>query len=248
MTQSTSTQSPKLVTLICSGGMSLGAYMGGVFYELVKEAVKSNPQININIITGASAGAMSGAVAAYYLLGGGRDKLLSGNVEDDLFYQAWVEKADMKFIEELQPEEIQSKNLSVLSGEAINKIADVIKEAPPIPETTKPLALLMTVTNLQGLLNNQGGTKVITNAETRVFKFAHGIDTNTINERWEKVVLSARVSGAFPVAFPPVEDVSNIKSPNFSDLSEDYFQPNIVPRVFKNIGYPYVDNERLNFL
>lgn len=157
MTQSTSTQSPKLVTLTCSGGISLGAYMGGVFYELVKESAKDNPKITINIIAGASAGAMSGAIAAYYLLGGGRDKLFSDNVEDDLFYQAWVEKADMKFIEELQPEEIQSKNLSLLSGEAINKIADVIAKAPLIPTTTKPLALLMTVTNLQGLLK----TKVV---------------------------------------------------------------------------------------
>lgn len=249
MKQSTSTESPKLVTLTCSGGISLGAYMGGVFYELVKESVKDNPKITIDIITGASAGAMSGAVAAYYLLGGGKDKLFSGKVEDDLFYQAWVEKADMKFIEELQPEEIQSTSLSVLSGEAINKIADVIKEAPPILATTKPLALLMTVTNLQGLLKDQGGTKVITNAETREFLFKNDIDENTIHNMWDKVKLSARISGAFPVAFPPIADTSNIKSPNFQNLSdEDYFEPNSKPKVFKKLENIYVDANKLKYL
>jgi predicted acylesterase/phospholipase RssA len=132
-TQLTSTQSPKLVTLTCSGGISLGAYMGGVLHELVKEAVKDNPKITIDIITGASAGAMSGAIAAYYLLGECREQLLSGRVEDDLFYQAWVKKADIKFIEQLQPEEIKySKNLSVLSGKAIEQIAELVDESPII--------------------------------------------------------------------------------------------------------------------
>ncbi|MBD1945692.1 patatin-like phospholipase family protein, partial [Coleofasciculus sp. FACHB-712] len=59
-TETKSAQTPKLITLNCSGGISLGAYMAGVFYELTKESVKAEPKVIIDIITGSSAGAMSG--------------------------------------------------------------------------------------------------------------------------------------------------------------------------------------------
>lgn len=191
--------------------MGLGAYMGGVFHELVKEAVKPEPKININIITGASAGAMSGVIATYYLLGEGRERLLSGDIEKDFFYQAWVEKADVEFIEKLQPEEInRTNNLSILSGEAIRLIAKLVEKPPQITAETKPLALLMTLTNLQGLLKEESGTKVITSAETRKFLFKPGLEQTTVESMWKKVVIGGLASGAFPVAFPPIAVLSEL--------------------------------------
>src|SRR4028119_1192589 len=98
-TESNFTPTPKLVTLNCSGGISLGAYMAGVFYELTKEALKPEPKIIIDIITGASAGAMTGVIATYCLLGNDKEQLLSNDITQNVFYKAWVEKVDIKAID-----------------------------------------------------------------------------------------------------------------------------------------------------
>src|SRR4028118_970161 len=98
-TESKVTQTPKLITLNCSGGISLGAYMAGVFYELTKEAVKPESKINIDIITGASAGAMSGVLAAYCLLESDMTQSFRDNEQQSPLYQAWVEQADIQFID-----------------------------------------------------------------------------------------------------------------------------------------------------
>jgi hypothetical protein len=64
--------------------------------------------------------------------------------------------------------------------------------------------------------------ETITSAETRQFLFYPGQDQADLSEMWDKVTLSSRASGAFPVAFPPVGDASDINSPNFAALSDDY--------------------------
>ena len=231
MSQSTAPQrstSPIPVTLNCSGGISLGAYMAGIFYELIKEAVKPDSKIIVDIITGASAGAMTGAIAAYYLLRENRERILSEPVEDNIFYKAWVEKIDMEGIDRLgfAPEDGQ---WSVLSGKKIAEIAELITQEPLAIEKTQPLALLMTLTNLQGLLKDTkfktedgDSIHVLSSAETRLFLFHSELDTEKVNSMWRKVITGGRASGAFPVAFPPVTDDSRIDSPNLENLVDDY--------------------------
>lgn len=238
MSQSTAPKSstpPIPVTLNCSGGISLGAYMAGIFYELIKEAVKPDPKIIVDIITGASAGAMTGAIAAYYLLRENRERMLNEPVETNIFYQAWVEKIDMEGIDRLgfTPEDGQ---WSLLSGKKIAEIGQLLKQEPLAIEKTQPLALLMTLTNLQGLLKETGAKtedgepiRVLSSAETRLFLFHSELDTKKVNSMWEKVIIGGRASGAFPVAFPPVSDGSRLppigdpnSSPNFKDLVDDY--------------------------
>lgn len=239
MSQSTAPQrstSPIPVTLNCSGGISLGAYMAGIFYELIKEAVKPDSKIIVDIITGASAGAMTGAIAAYYLLRENRERILSEPVEDNIFYKAWVEKIDMEGIDRLgfAPEDGQ---WSVLSGKKIAEIAELIAQEPLAIEKTQPLALLMTLTNLQGLLKDTkfktedgDSIHVLSSAETRLFLFHSELDTEKVNSMWRKVITGGRASGAFPVAFPPVPDGSRLPpkddlegiSPNLRDLVDDY--------------------------
>ena len=94
------------VTLNCSGGIALGAYMAGVFSELVKTALKERspgggPAIRIDTITGASAGAMTAMIAARYLLQDPQAALTE--LEDDGgerprngFHRAWVQEADIR--------------------------------------------------------------------------------------------------------------------------------------------------------
>jgi predicted acylesterase/phospholipase RssA len=281
------------VTLNFSGGISLGAYMAGIFYELTQEALKGDEStLVIDMITGGSAGAVTGALAAYYLLGA--EKL--PEAEKSLFYQAWVERVDAKMLSAAgqgpdietipvnsDPEQaiasIIRENWSLLSGQAIRNIADnlvgdlkekLLTEGKGI---TAPLALIFTVTNLQGFLEKtdlplesqaidgeltdlpgeKEAIETITSSETRQFLFYPGlpIDEN-LEAMWQKLVLSARASAAFPAAFPPISDVSTIDSPNLIHLSEDYFQTeraDSLDKVLdrKRLGPIYVDPTHLIF-
>ncbi len=224
--------------------------MAGVFYELTKEALNEHGTITIDVVTGASAGAITATLATYYLLGA---ESLPNNAKESLFYKAWVDKVDIKSISGVgkgpeKDEETQNFNWSLLSGKEIKRISDELvgnfqekiqrriqRGEKPIPN---PLALLVTLTNLQGLLkktdfpvsieaDNKDGEKIktISSAETRQFLFHSELleSPGKLNDMWQKAELSCRASGAFPVAFPPVGDRSNIESPNLEDLSDDYF-------------------------
>ena len=330
-TKSNCTSTPKVVTLNCSGGISLGAYMAGVFYELTKEAVKPEPKIIIDIITGASAGAMTGVIATYCLMGNNKEQLLSNDITQNVFYKAWVEKVDIKAIDSFSvtlnsfkdgffatidsfknsfwstvdnyanskssfkksignklqkgklnyKEERDRKKLSILSGEAIEQVAKLIGwqqksensntknypiNIPQITEDTKPVALLMTVTNLQGLLEtvelralqntsnspiSKQDIKTITYAETRQFLFSSKLkdEPEKLHNMWQKAVHSGLASGAFPAAFPPKWDESNINSINLKGLSEDYFINKEKPKLNKEeLEAIYSQDERLAFL
>lgn len=271
------------VTLNCSGGISLGAYMAGVFYELTKEALKENGTIIIDIVTGASAGAITATLATYYLLGLDR---LPDNAKESLFYKAWVDKVDIKFISGVskgpeEDEETHKLNLSLLSGKAVKRISDELvgnfqekfeqliqdRISQSKKPTLGPLALLVTLTNLQGLLKktdfpvsseadqtDNEKIKTITSAETRQFLFHSGLlsSQEKLNNMWQKAELSCRASGAFPVAFPPVGDRSELESPNVEDLSEDYFiNPEAPPKErilnAEKLKGIYLDDKHLQF-
>ncbi len=239
------------VTLNSSGGIALGAFMAGVFFEIVKEALKEEKFV-IDIITGASAGAMTGAIASYYLLQGKQALPAFDQPKGNALYEAWVTKADMEKIDSIEVMPIEEfkifnkdrDSFGLLSGEAIKEISELIRTFPNSSQSNgqlrpdrieKPLALLMTVTNLQGLLlkNPNEDTKSISSAEIRQFFFYPGQekDLDTPNSEknsefsniWDKVIVSSRMSGAFPVAFPPIKDISDPSSINFQDLSDDYF-------------------------
>jgi predicted acylesterase/phospholipase RssA len=221
------------VTLNSSGGIALGAFMAGVFFEIIKEALKEKHFV-IDIITGASAGAMTGAIASYYLLQGKQALPAFAQPQGNALYEAWVTKADMENIDSIrvmprEEFEIFKKDrdsFGLLSGEAIKEIAELIKNPPS--KISQPLVLLMTVTNLQGLLlkNPNEDAKSISSAEVRQFFFYPELEKDSdFSNIWEKVIVSSRMSGAFPVAFPPIKDRSDPSSENFQNLSSDYFIP-----------------------
>ncbi len=239
-----------------SGGISLGAYMAGVFYELTREALQQDSKLVVDIITGASAGAISSVLAAYYLLGA---EPFPSSPQESIFYKAWVEKVDISKLlpagVEPEPDSVSGQqNWSLLSGKFIEDIAqeligslrDKIEQAGREPMLLSPIALLVTLTNLQGLLkktnfpvnaeraadttvceaSTASGQKdyieTISSAETRQFLFHSGLPLDTLGGMWQKAERSARASGAFPVAFPPIGDDSNVNSPNLVSLSDDY--------------------------
>jgi Predicted esterase of the alpha-beta hydrolase superfamily len=97
MTIENTSPNPGQISLNLSGGIALGAYMAGVCFELVRQARKDNSPLLIDLITGASAGAMTGAITAYYLLN--REITDPEYESQNLLQRAWVEKADMKDID-----------------------------------------------------------------------------------------------------------------------------------------------------
>jgi predicted acylesterase/phospholipase RssA len=247
------------ITLVSQGGISLGAFMAGVFFEIVKEALEEKHFV-VDIITGASAGAMTATIASYYLLQGKKDDFK--DPKNNALYQAWVDKADMKNIDpiidltqRIPVEEFEvfkrkdsRKPLSLLSGYAIEDITNLVKQAPEV--INRPLALLMTVTNLQGLIiqsSDDGSNKSISNAEYRQFLFYPGLEKNEKSKFasiWQKAIDSCRASGAFPVAFPPISDSSSPKSINLEYLSNDYFNDRDRTNSFST-NLPIVENGKI---
>ncbi len=284
MTEVKTAPVPRPIALNLSGGIALGAFMAGVCFELVRQARKDNSLLLIDIITGASAGAMTGAIGTYYLLN--REITDAEYEQNNLFYQAWVERADMKDIDSVlavqdYQEQIKtlfgSYNPSVLSQKAIENIANLIKENSEKLKVHQPLALVMTVTNLQGLLvdyqkdecntavsladsQNESNpplrdVKAVTHAETRRFLFHAELNNQPgiIPSMWEKVVKTSLISGAFPVAFPPFQDASSVNSYNLINLSNCYFEPSYLPDKKVNSALPlpmrcsHENGEKLNF-
>ncbi len=252
---------PVPVTLNCSGGIALGAYMAGVFTELVTAALRppgdgAEAPIRIDTITGASAGAMTGLIAARCLLQDPQASL--AELDDDRgsdrpgaaeprnrFYRAWVRRADIGALTRYAEEEallrqasrtgpLQRPRLGLLSGASIAAIAEDVGgtwRAEDLPGMRRALerrslALLMTVTNLQGVLRvGADDLRTVSSAETRRFLFhgampelAPGLTPaealEPLSRRWRKATDSARASGAFPLAFPPVSNESDPGSIN----------------------------------
>ncbi|WP_411870212.1 DUF3376 domain-containing protein [Vulcanococcus limneticus] len=251
------------VTLNCSGGISLGAYMAGVFTELVQAALRPRAKgaeapIRIDTITGASAGAMTGLIAARCLLqdpGRSLAELADDRASDrpgaaeprNRFFQAWVRRADIGVLTSYAKEEAllrQARRTSppprprrgLLSGASIAAITDdmtgdwLVDDLPGMRQALerRSLALLMTATNLQGVLRaSPSGVRTVNAAETRRFLFHRAMEglaaapaqaggLELLNLRWRKAKDSARASGAFPLAFPPVSNTSNPSSINLN--------------------------------
>ncbi|EDY39510.1 conserved hypothetical protein [Cyanobium sp. PCC 7001] len=262
------------VTLNCSGGIALGAYMAGVFTELVKASLRPRPgndnptlapALCIDTITGASAGAMTGLIAARCLLldpgraleeladddPGGPAPGIRSDAEEPRngFYRAWVQRADIRALTDHRSEEQALREpsrvggvaprprLGLLSGAAIAAITDDVggtwREAdlPGMARAlqARSLAVLMTTTNLQGVLRSEvAGRCTVSHAETRRFLFhrhmkelvagtengVSGEGLALLNRRWRKAKESARASGAFPLAFPPLSNSSDPHSYN----------------------------------
>ncbi len=248
--------SPVPVTLNCSGGIALGAYMAGVFTELVKAALRPRhgqaaEAIRIDTITGASAGAMTGLIAARSLLQD-PDRSLADLADDGVggsgaeprngFFRAWVRLADIQALLDDRAEEEELRKpastgtpprprLGLLSGASIATIAETVAgdwsvgDLPGLRRALqqRSLALLMTATNLQGVLRaSASGPLSVSHAETRRFLFhramegLNGGDPSDLSRRWRKAKDSARASGAFPVAFPPLSNDSSPRSINLA--------------------------------
>src|ERR1700722_11695617 len=90
---------PKRLAITIAGAVSLGSYEAGVLYEVLEALRRHNTQaksedekIYVDVITGASAGGMTAAMAAQKLL---YDAASLTDPLGNVFYQAWVARINL---------------------------------------------------------------------------------------------------------------------------------------------------------
>jgi Patatin-like phospholipase len=112
----------KKLAIAISGAVSLGSYEAGVMYEVLETIAKHNEndtanRIEIDVITGASAGGMTAGMLVQHLLCG--DGSLSDPYNNPL-YKSWVEDVDIvPLLCEVKKEEQQ---FSLLSSSVVEEI------------------------------------------------------------------------------------------------------------------------------
>jgi len=217
------------LSLVISGAVSLGSYEAGALVKLlgaVKESQKPGYQgskLIIDVIAGASAGAMTGAMVAYCLLYGVREEIL---------YDVWVDETDIKRL-------LNSFGRgSILSSRQIREIAHKYLKNPqylPLELLDKssiqksPIRLAISLTNLNGRNfsipidypnNKKEDFQVFTFKDGRYYDLMPSEDgwNKELNGTWEDIRNAAVASGAFPVAFEPVE-LKNRRDKNLSPES-----------------------------
>ncbi len=90
---------PRRVAITIAGAVSLGSYEAGVLYEVLEALRRHNTaakteddKIYIDVITGASAGGMTAAMAAQRLL---YDAASLSDPRKNAFYEAWVARISL---------------------------------------------------------------------------------------------------------------------------------------------------------
>jgi predicted acylesterase/phospholipase RssA len=218
----------KRLAITLSGAVSLGSYEAGVLYEVLYAIGQhnQNPQttedekIYIDVLTGASAGGMSVALAASKLLYDADD--LSDPYQNAL-YKAWVVDIDVDALLAFQKDE--PSDCSIFSSDLIDNLTKCYLSAryengviPP--QNTHPaigpdksLRLGLALSNLNGI---DYGRKTLDGGEFIYSRFqdefCRTLTLSDDNETaWQPVQQAAVACGAFPFAFRP-HDVQRTRS------------------------------------
>lgn len=193
------------------GGVSLGSYIAGAMYELLsalESNTKTEPGIEIEVLTGSSAGSMTAAMVAHALL---YDVTARANLRT-----AWVEEIDMRHLLEEDP---QSQSAALLSERKIRELADRMLPPPDpaassaAPYCADPLRMAFTLSNLEGTpykipYSNrpQHSFETVVHRDWEIFelpKAPSADQAGALKEAWTRIRKSALASGSFPFAFEP---------------------------------------------
>lgn len=133
----------KKLAIVISGAVSLGSYEAGVMYEVIEAIARHNEKyqnddekrIEIDVITGASAGGMTACMLAQHLLCS--DLSLRDAYENPL-YKAWVKEVDIRNLLEV---EVADHKFSLLQSKVVSEIgAKYIQDAPEVTQNRHPAA------------------------------------------------------------------------------------------------------------
>jgi hypothetical protein len=220
------------LAIAISGAVSLGSYEAGVMYEIVEAIAQHNDnpettedeKIEIDVITGASAGGMTACILAQKLLFAA-DELRDSNT--NALFNAWVQDVDLELLLQMGKE---NPNQSIFSSALIAEIGEryLLQRYKSNSSQGSPkrhlaaaaeIRLGIAMSNLNGFdfkipLANLSTSK---NPEdpNRSFVYTQHKDRavyilNSESDRedlWKEIELRGRSSGAFPFAFRvlPVE-------------------------------------------
>jgi len=149
----------KRLAITISGAVSLGSYESGVIFEVLDALAQHNQwasasnlsdeRIEIDVLTGASAGGMTVAMIAQRLL---YDGLSMSQAYDNPVYNAWVSDVDIVGLLARGPTEDVTH--SVLSSDFVTRISETYlmgryKNQPQPPPTPQPHAALSSDHKLQ---------------------------------------------------------------------------------------------------
>jgi len=222
----------KKLALTIAGAVSLGSYEAGVMYEVLDalgqhntwavENGKPEQRIEIDVLTGASAGGMTAAMTAISLLFDGAS--LSDPYGNPM-YDAWVKEVDITKL--LARGKDENASYSLLSSDCVIGISKAhLTPTPPPAGAPHPalaasgkISLGLAISNLNGVDYDRptmtGGKFTYTrHVDQHLFHVDRG--TGYVEANWETIRATAVACGAFPVAFRTQELLRDI---------EDYADP-----------------------
>lgn len=181
------------IALVFTGAVSLGSFEAGVACELVKYIQEQdNPKLEIDVIVGTSAGALTGALTALSLVMG---------TDPARIEEAWL-SVQLDDLLRLKP-----GDRSLLSSSKVESlIADYIGPPPPgrqkYPAGSRDVNLVVVVTNLDGIRyhilrtgNDEFSVSAIGYEDALRFRIEPGY------QDWDRLRSAVRASSAYPAAF-----------------------------------------------
>jgi predicted acylesterase/phospholipase RssA len=194
------------IALVLGGGASLGSYIGGAVTEVIR-AVQGNRRkdtVVIDVITGASAGALNAALAARCL---SVNRNLLPWIE-----KAWVDAADASvLLDPARPQREGWLDVSVLD-ELTRGLVDsaAASDDEPSRAAGSSIRLGFTLANLYGVpydrhyrFLNEPDRSFGTRVHTDSIRFQLTKESRAGAPVWSEVADAAVASASFPFAFPP---------------------------------------------
>ncbi len=220
----------KKLAITISGAVSLGSYESGVAFEILDALAQHNAwaaasnlpaeRIEIDVLTGASAGGMTVAMIAQRLF---YDGASMGQPYDNPLYNAWVTTVDIAGL--LARGRSENVTQSVLSSDFVIGISENSLMAryktlpPPTPQphpaltSDRKLRLGLALSNLNGIdysrSTRSGGQFTYTRHEDQLLRSLDQTADDT-PEAWSAIRAAAVACGAFPVAFRVQDLARNI--------------------------------------
>lgn len=221
----------KKLAVAISGAVSLGSFEAGVIYEVLEaiaihnEALSENDdnRIEIDVITGASAGGMTACILAQNLLYD--DGSLRKPYENSL-YKAWVEKVDIVDLLKVNKDD---QRKSLLDKGVVENIAKDLLQDKEKPEREKHPAASSEIQIGVAMSNLNGFNYEVKTSENQTFSYTRFKDQFVCSVRrdengdavlkekkleddtwkdfeddikWSDLREAGISSGAFPFAFP----------------------------------------------
>ena len=216
---------PKKLAITISGAVSLGSYEAGVLYEVITAIGQHNQdprtsdeeKIYIDVLTGASAGGMTAAIAAQKLL---YEADALADPYDNAFYRPWVAEISIERLLHLHGHD--SPTMSIMSSQTVVDISEKMltgRYASHLTPPVKPhpavdgknLNLGLALANLNGvdykLDTKPSGSVTYTRHKDELIRRFPAADRarDDNGSLWEALRDAAVSCGAFPFAFRPVE-------------------------------------------